>query len=68
MWVLVGVDITSHLKTSTETMYALSGIAHFDFYFMNLSLFITQSWIGYNIGHKKKIGFHFKHPLEALTL
>jgi hypothetical protein len=45
MWVLVGIDIISHLKTSIETLYAMSGIAHFDFYFMHLSLFIIQPWI-----------------------
>jgi hypothetical protein len=68
MWVLIGIDITSHLKTSIETLYAVSGIAHFDFYSC-IWLYLSPSHgFGYNIGHIYFFGFHSKHPLEALTL
>jgi len=45
MWVLVKIDISTHPSTSIETLNAMNEIAHLDFDFMHLSLFIIQPCI-----------------------
>jgi hypothetical protein len=45
MWVLVGIDISTHPSISIETLYALNEIAHLDFDVMHLNLFIAQPCI-----------------------